>query len=99
MRPLVNIRCPACRKVLATIDKVPTDWTATIDVPPCQKHTPDAFGPINPRRWRRMRTNAARSGTYDMVVAHRVHLSDLRPAVDRALKKGTTVDETIAGQR
>jgi hypothetical protein len=96
VKPLVVLRChsPGCRRPLARIWARPDDWSATMLVPPCPKHHQHKT-PWRRGRWRGMTGVHRRGRGFAVAVGLRLPLEALRPAIERAERTGTTVDETI----
>lgn len=99
MKPLVLFRCPSCAKVLGSIDEYPTDWTGSVRIDVCVKHTPDAARPLNDERsrqrfYRRAIKQWGDRG-YLITVAHEVKLVAVRSAIEKARGRGKTVSVTI----
>lgn len=93
---LVRIRCkvPRCRRVLATVEGAPDDWSGQLRFKPCPKHS---GAPRNGTfaRWVRRQYSAGRIAPFDLPVWTLVPWEELRPAIERAQRTGTPVEETV----
>lgn len=80
---MVKICCYRCRRVLTTVDEVPTDWTGTVEFLRCSKcDLPDPG---------RIVDVLLKSGLDGFPMLAAVHTADLRESIVKAQRTGRSV--------